>query len=97
MSHFAEKCNGFHSYPNIKKPELSKATLYWILFIFLKRNSFKKARKQVVTTKLFMNVLLQFRNENFSVSEIYLAGTITQFKISFKQNWPRMLLIEVTY
>ena len=20
---FAEKCNGFHSYPNIKKPELS--------------------------------------------------------------------------
>ena len=67
--------------------------------VFLKRNSFKKARKQVVTTKLFMNVLLQFRNENLqiSVSEIYLAGTITQFKISFRQNWPRMLLIEVTY
>ena len=43
-----------------------------------------------------MNVLLQFSNENFqiSVSEIYLAGTVTQFKISFKQNWPRMLLIE---
>ena len=99
MSHFAGKCNGVHSYPNIKKPELSSATLYWILFIFLKRNSFKKARKQVVTTKLFMNVLLQFSNENLqiSVSEIYLAGTITQFKISFKQNWPRMLLIEVTY
>ena len=32
--------------------------------VFLKRNSFKKAWKQVVTTKLFMNVLLQFRNEN---------------------------------
>ena len=73
--------------------------MYWIRFIFLKRNSFKKARKQVVTTKLFMNVLLQFRNENLqiSVSEIYLQGTITQFKISFKQNWPRMILIEVTY
>ena len=58
----------------------------------MKRNSFKKAWKQVVTTKLFMNVLLQFRNENLqiSVSEIYLAGTITQFKISFKQNWPQM-------
>ena len=49
MSHFAEKCNGFHSHPNIKNlncPEL------WIPFVFLKRNSFKK----VVTTKLFMNV-----------------------------------------
>ena len=23
MSHFAKKCNGFHFYPNIKKPELS--------------------------------------------------------------------------
>ena len=46
-----------------------------------------------------MNVLLQFSNENLqiSVSEIYLAVIITQFKISFKQNWPRMLLIEVTY
>ena len=46
-----------------------------------------------------MNVLLQFRNEDLqiSVSDIYLAGTITQFKISFKQNWPRMLFIEVTY
>ena len=46
-----------------------------------------------------MNVPLQFRNENvqISVSEIYLAGTIAQFKISFKQNWPRMLLIEVSY
>ena len=64
MSHFAEKCNGFHSYPNIKKPELSWATLYWIPFVFLNRNSLKKAREQVVTTKLFMNVLLQFRNEN---------------------------------
>ena len=53
----------------------------------------------MVTTKLFMNVLSQFRNENLkiSVSEIYLAGTITQFKISFKQNWPQMLLTEVTY
>ena len=61
MSNFAEKCNGFHSYPNIKK---SEATLHWIPFVFLKRNSFKKAWKQVVTTKLFMNVLLQFRNEN---------------------------------
>ena len=49
MSHFAKKCNGFLSYPNIENldcPEL------WIPFVFLKRNSFKK----VVTTKLFMNV-----------------------------------------
>ena len=49
MSHFAEKCNSFHSYPNVKNlncPEL------WIPFVFLERNSFKK----VVTTKLFMNM-----------------------------------------
>ena len=38
----------------------------------------------------------ELKNDN-SLGEIYLAGTITQFKISFKQNWPRMLLIEVTY
>ena len=54
MSHFTKKCKNFHFYPNIKKtlncPEL------WIPFVFLKKNSFKKAQKQVVTTKLFMNV-----------------------------------------
>ena len=64
------------------------------------KNSFKKARKQVVTTKLFMNAhfcSLGMKTYSRSVREIYLAGTITQFKISLKQNWPRMLLIEVTY
>ena len=80
---------------NLNCPELP-CTGYFHLF---EKKCFKKAWKQVVTTKLFMNVLLQFRNVNFwiSVSEIYLAGTITQFKISFKQNWLRMRLIEVIY
>ena len=53
MSHFTKKCNSFHLYTNIKNlncPEL------WIPFLFLKRNSFKTAQKQAVTTKLFMNV-----------------------------------------
>ena len=58
MSPFAVKRSATaFAYPNIKKPVLDT-------LIFLKRNSFKEARKQAVTTQLFMNVLLQFRNEN---------------------------------
>ena len=53
MSHFTKKCNSFHftqTLKNLNCPEL------WIPFVFSKRNSFKKGQKQVVTTKLFMNV-----------------------------------------
>ena len=53
MSHFTKKCNSFHFYLNINNLNCSEL---WIPFVFLKRNSFKKAQKQVVTTKLFMNV-----------------------------------------
>ena len=49
---------------NLNCPEL------WIPFVFLKRNGFKKAQKQVVTTKLFMNVhfcRLGMKTYNYSV------------------------------
>ena len=39
MIHFAEKCNGFHSYPNIKKPELSVLDILRLL----KRKSFQES------------------------------------------------------
>ena len=32
MSHFTKKCNSFHFYPNIKKPELSWAMDTFHLF-----------------------------------------------------------------
>ena len=89
MSHFAEKCSGFHSYPNIINlncPEL------WILFVFLKRNSFKK----VVTTKLIMNV--HFCNLGMKTYRFKpVKSQVTLQEQLLKQNWPRMLLIEVTY
>ena len=94
MRHLAEKCNGFHSYPKIKNLNCSEL---WIPFVFLK----KKFQESSNYKAIHECALLQFRNENLWIlgSEItsYLAGTIIQFKISLKQNWPRMLLIEVTY
>ena len=63
MSHFAKKCNSFHSHPNIKNLNCSKL---WIPFVFLERNGFKK----VVTTKLFVNVhlcSLGMKTSNFQV------------------------------
>ena len=85
MSHFTKKCNSFHFYPNIKKPEVSCPEL-WIPFVFSKRNSFKKAQKQVVITKLFMNVhfcilgMKTYRCQLVKNHKSYLAGTIiTQF------------------
>ena len=101
MGHFNKKCNSFHFYPNIKKPELSWAMDTFCLF---ERNSFKKAQKQVVTTKLFMNV--HFCNLGMKTYKFQLVKSqklpcrnnyYSVYKISFKQNWPRMILIEVTY
>ena len=98
VSHFNKKCNSFHfiqTLENLNRPEL------WMPFVFLKRNSFKKAQKQVVTKKLFMNVhfcSLGMKSYRFQlVKSQKLPCTITQFKISFKRNGPRILLIEVTY
>ena len=59
MSHFAEKRNGFHSYPNIKNLNCSKL---WIPLVFLKRNGFKESSNYKV---IYECAPLQFRNENF--------------------------------
>ena len=101
MNHFTKKCNSFHFYPNIKNlncPEL------WIPFVFSKRNNFKKAQKQVVTTKLFMNVhfcslgMKTYRFQLVKSQKLPCRNNYySVYKISFKQNWPRMILIEVTY
>ena len=83
---------------NLNCPEL------WIPFIFSKRNSFKKAQKQVVTTKLFMNVhfcslgMKTYRFQLVKSQKLPCRNNYySVYKISFKQNWPPMILIEVTY
>ena len=82
MSHFAKKCNGFHFYTNIKKPELSLAM---VSFFFLKRNEFMKARKQVVTTKLFINIhFCSLGMKTYRFQPVKLQVTLQEQLLSLK-------------
>ena len=83
---------------NLNCPEL------WIPFVFSKRNSFRKAQKLVVTTKLSINVhfySLEMKTYRFRLVKSQKLPCRNNYysvaKISSKQSWPRTISIEVTY
>ena len=69
-----------------------------------RKESFKKAQEQEVTTKLLMNVhfcslgMKPYRFQLVKSQKLPCRNNYySVYKISFKQNWPGMILAEVTY
>ena len=60
MSHFAEKCNGFHFYPNIKNLNCPELTCTGYLSSFKNQESTETSSNY----KAIYECVLQFRNEN---------------------------------